>query len=108
MKPALDSALPCARAGLGCIVRIRDLRFYLLLAWLFGQNWAARAQLAHGIDPANLGKGDWIWEMSACQTALGLGSPQAVLNYEAAKGMQWLTVKGADGGDTASWSQFNS
>jgi len=80
----------------------------MVLSCLLGHGLAAQAQLAHGIDPTNLGKGDWIWEMSACQTALGVSTPQAVINYEAAKGMRWITVKGADGGDTASWTQFNT
>src|SRR5437899_1601591 len=80
----------------------------LVLIILLGHGFAAQAQLANGIDPTNLGKGDWIWEMSACQTALGVSTPQAVINYEAARGMRWITVKGADGGDTASWAQFNT
>src|SRR6266700_1413387 len=79
-----------------------------VLPLLLGHCVAARAQLANVIDPTKHGKGDWIWEMSACQTALGVSTPQAVINYEAAKGMRWITVKGADGGDTASWTQFNT
>jgi len=66
-----------------------------------------RAALLHGIDPNNLGKGDWIWQMSSCQAALGVANAQGVIDYEAARGMQWITVKGADGGNTNSWTQFN-
>jgi hypothetical protein len=62
----------------------------------------------HGVNATNLGKGDWIYQMSDCQSALGFTSPQEVLNYEAAKGVQWVAVKGADGTNTNSWMQFNS
>jgi hypothetical protein len=31
---------------------------------------APRPKLANGINPNNLGKGDWIWEMSACERQL--------------------------------------
>lgn len=59
-----------------------------------------------GVDPANLGKGDWIWQMPSCQTALGVPDVQGVIDYEKNKGMQWITVKCGDGGST--WSQFNA
>lgn len=54
--------------------------------------------LAHGIDPANLGKGDWLWQMSSAQTniaqQLGVASvtSQQVFNYLHNKGMQWVIV----------------
>lgn len=64
------------------------------------------AQLDNGIVATNVGKGDWIWEMSACETALGVATPQAVLQYEANKGMQWIAVKAGDG--TNEWPQWNS
>jgi hypothetical protein len=63
------------------------------------------ALLAHGIDPANLGKGDWLWQMSSAQTniAAQLGVPsvtsQQVFNYLHDKGMQWVIVKAGDGND---------
>src|SRR5438552_14948613 len=101
-------ALSLARPLLCRRVSVFDHYFFIALLLLLASASGVRAQLDHGIDPTNLGKGDWIWVMSSCQTAVGLASPQAVINYEAAKGMQWITVKGADGGDTASWTQFNT
>lgn len=59
-----------------------------------------------GVDPANLGKGDWIWQLPSCQTALGVADVQGVIDYEKNKGMQWITVKCGDGGST--WAQFNA
>ena len=55
------------------------------------------AMLTNGVDPNNLGQGDWIWEMASCETALGVSTPQAVIDYEATNGMQWVCVKAADG-----------
>ena len=61
--------------------------------------------LDNNVDPNNLGQGDWIWEMPACETALGVSTPQAVIDYEANRGMQWVTVKAGDG--VNEWSQWN-
>ena len=66
----------------------------------------AAGALANGVDPNNLGQGDWIWEMPSCETALGVSTAQAVIDYEAGRGMQWVTVKAGDG--TSEWSQWNS
>jgi hypothetical protein len=65
-----------------------------------------KALLDGGIDPANLGKGDWIWQMSSCMTALGVSSVQGVIDYEKNRGMKWITVKCGDSGNI--WSQFNT
>src|SRR3954470_14280021 len=65
----------------------------------------ARA-LDNSVDPWNMGKGDWIWQMPASQTAVGANSVQELIDYEKARGMQWLTVKCGDGGSI--WTQFNS
>ena len=64
--------------------------------------------LDNGIDPANLGKGDWIWQLPNCEASLGLvnGDVQDVINYEKSEGMQWITVKCGDG--TNIWTQFTS
>lgn len=76
-----------------------------LLVGLFGAGSASGA-LVNGVDPNNLGQGDWIWVVSSCETALGVATPQAVIDYEARKGMQWVTVKAGDGPNE--WSQWNS
>ena len=62
--------------------------------------------LDHGVDPADLGKGDWIWQMPQTETHLGVSSVQAVIDYEKGMGMQWVTVKCGDGANV--WSQFNA
>jgi|GEM_PF-872065 len=54
--------------------------------------------LDNGVDAANLGKGDWIWQMGSCISSLGVADIQGVINYEKNKGMQWITVKCGDGG----------
>ncbi len=56
--------------------------------------------LYNNVDPANLGKGDWIWQMSTTESHLGLaaGDVQGVINYETNLHVQWITVKSCDGG----------
>ena len=54
------------------------------------------------VDPANLGKGDWIYVL-ANETNQLEGTVSAVTNvqslmyYEASQGMQWVTVKASSG-----------
>ncbi len=69
---------------------------------------ASELVLDNGVDPANLGKGDWIWQMPTTISHLGLasGDVQGVIDYEKSLGMKWITVKCGDGGGI--WSQFNS
>ncbi len=59
-----------------------------------------------GIDPANLGKGDWIWQIPNCISALGVGNVQGLIDYEKNRGMKWITVKCGNGGSV--WTQFNA
>ncbi len=77
----------------------------VLAFFVFGAERAS-ATLTNGVDPNNLGQGDWIWEISSCESALGVSTPQAVIDYEATNGMQWVCVKAGDG--TSEWSQWNS
>jgi hypothetical protein len=57
------------------------------------------------IDAANLGKGDWIWQIGSAETNLGVsGSVQGLVDKEKAAGMDWITVKCGDGDSI--WSQF--
>ena len=66
----------------------------------------APALLDAGVNPTNLGKGDWIWQMPSCISALGVADVQGVIDYEKNRGMQWITVKCGDSGNI--WSQFNT
>jgi hypothetical protein len=82
----------------------------LLFALAAASVFPVRAQtlLAHGINPANLGKGDWIYQVSATENRLNISTTQDLINYEAGMGMQWITVKCADGSNTNDWSQFST
>src|SRR5438445_2252432 len=64
--------------------------------------------LDNGVDPSNLGKGDWIWQVPNAEANVGATSVQGLVNFEATKGVRFVIVKGADGGDTADWTQFNT
>ncbi len=73
----------------------------LLLLWAACPG--ARAVVFDGaVDPANLGKGDWIYVL-ANETNQLEGTVSAVTNiqslmyYEASLGMQWVTVKASSG-----------
>ena len=37
--------------------------------------------LDNNVDPNNLGQGDWIWQVPSCETALGVATPQAVIDH---------------------------
>ena len=65
-----------------------------------------RLVLDNGVNPTNLGKGDWIWQMPQTQTRLGVSTVQAVIDYEKSMGFQWITVKCGNGGSI--WTQFDA
>lgn len=65
----------------------------------------------NGVDPANLGKGDWIWQLPTCTNQLGgyvssVTNLQSLIDWEKARDMQWITVKCGDGGSI--WTQFTA
>ncbi len=53
------------------------------------------------------GKGDWIVDMRAAKANLGVSTVQEVIDYEKNAGMQWITVKYADGNNSAGWIAAN-
>jgi hypothetical protein len=55
--------------------------------------------LDNGIDPANLGKGDWIYILANATSAYG-GSTASLMAYEKSQGMNYLIIKAGEG-DTA-------
>lgn len=61
---------------------------------------------AFGVDPANLGKGDWIWRIADARASAGAATDAELFAYLRNKGMKWVAVKAADG--TGTWSQFSS
>jgi len=65
----------------------------------------------NGVDPAALGKGDWIWQMPTCTNRLGGYIPavtnvQSLMDWEKNHGMDWIAVKCGNGGII--WSQFDT
>lgn len=75
----------------------------LVLALPFFQLPVAGVIRDGGIDPSNLGKGDWIYILSNAQNQLG-GNAPAVSNltslmiYEKNQGLQYLIIKSAEEG----------
>jgi hypothetical protein len=65
-----------------------------------------KVKLYNNVDPANLGKGDWIWEIPETESRLGVSNVQGIIDYEVSMGMKWITVKCGDGNNI--WTQFNS
>lgn len=70
-----------------------------------------------GINPANLGKGDWIWYVSWATNKLGGAVPEVVnlptlMNYYKARGLQFIIVKAGTGSTNFNGGgpgpQFNS
>ena len=92
----------------------------LMLALLF--RWDASAAQVPirdgGINPANLGKGDWIWHVSWATNKLGGVAPSVVnfptlMSYYKSQGLHYTIVKAGTGstnffGDKHSAPQFNS
>ena len=92
-----------------------------LLAWaalLVGLIPALAAPLRDGgIDPSNLGKGDWIWYVSAATNKLGGNVPSVVnlptlMNFYKSQGLQYVIVKAGTGSTNFNGGftspQFNS
>lgn len=70
-----------------------------------------------GVNPANLGKGDWIWYVSWATNRLGGAAPSVVnvptlMAYYKAQGLQYIVVKAGTGSTNflggGSSPQFNS
>src|SRR5205814_7122910 len=63
-----------------------------------------------GVDPYNLGKGDWVYQVSATEKSTGTTSVQGLVDYLKAKGLKWIAVKAGDGNNgpnTSFYTQFN-
>src|SRR4051795_11547049 len=75
----------------------------------------------YGVDPANMGKGEWIWQIPSAEKNTGTTTVQGLADYLKDKGVRWVIVKAGDAnngpifnyGDmtapptTGSWTQFN-
>jgi Ig-like domain from next to BRCA1 gene len=59
--------------------------------------------LANGVNPTNMGKGDWTFYLSDAESNLGQSSVQALFNYEASQGVRFVVCKAQDGTSTGEW-----
>jgi hypothetical protein len=67
-------------------------------------------QLVGGVDPYNMGKGDWIWQISSAMTNTQTTTVPDLMKYLKARGMKWVIVKAGDANNgpvTGTWTQFN-
>lgn len=78
---------------------------------------AAQARvLDGGVDPANLGKGEWLWQLSNCTNKMKGQEPSVVniptmMDFLKGKGIQFIIVKAGTGSTnfpSASNKQFNA
>jgi hypothetical protein len=79
------------------------------------------ASTGTGIDPANMGKGDWIWRVGSATANLGANTVLELAQTMKNAGFKWVIVKAGDGNDgplldygdgtssptEGSWTQFN-
>ena len=85
------------------IARLSQLLFVLTLASLAASAHAQSFPIRDGgINPANLGKGDWIYFVSAATNKLGGAAPSVVniptlMSYYKSKGLQYIIVKAGTG-----------
>src|SRR5205809_3088072 len=69
------------------------------------------ASIVGGVDPNNMGKGHWIWQISAAETNTGSSTVQGMVDYLKSKNFKWIIVKAGDGNSgpvTGTWTQFNT
>lgn len=64
--------------------------------------------LDNGVNPTNMGKGDWYFYLQDAETNLGYTNVQALFNYEASQGVQFVVVKAQDGTTTGDWGYSSS
>lgn len=79
------------------------------------------ASTGTGVDPANMGKGDWIWRVNAATVNLGAETVLELAQKMRDAGFKWVIVKAGDGDDgpllnygdgtvsptLGSWEQFS-
>src|SRR5438552_17641411 len=72
--------------------------------------------LDNGVDPGNLGKGDWIYSLSQATNQLGgnvatVHDLTSLMVFEKSQGMNFIVVKAGDGADdfpSPAFPQFTS
>ncbi|MDB6121455.1 MAG: Fibronectin type domain protein [Pedosphaera sp.] len=73
-----------------------------VLTMAFAAQQVSGQILDNGVEPANLGKGDWIYFLSTATNKLGGNVPAvtnvaSLMSYEKSKGMSFIVVKAGDG-----------
>src|SRR3954466_6534819 len=72
---------------------------------------SAPGQLVGGVDPYNMGKGDWIWKVDAAETKTRTPTVPQLMTYLKNKGFKWIIVKAGNANDgpvSGSWgTNFN-
>ncbi|WP_150107424.1 immunoglobulin domain-containing protein [Pedosphaera parvula] len=77
--------------------RMRGALFVLGLLFCLAVSQTRAVVLENGIDPANIGKGDWIYVLSTATSQHG--GLDGLMAYEKSQGMNYLIVKAGDGSD---------
>src|SRR4030095_10133709 len=103
----------CPSTGMG-----RSLRLGLVLLFSLASSGEAQPVIRDGgINPANLGKGDWIYFVSQATNKLGGAAPSVVniptlMSFYKAQGLQYVIIKSGTGSTNfnggESVPQFNS
>jgi uncharacterized protein (DUF2141 family) len=65
--------------------------------------------LVGGVDPYAMGKGDWVFQISAAMSNTGTKTVPELMTYFKNKGLKWIVVKAGDGNSgpvTGNWKQF--
>ncbi|EEF60560.1 beta strand repeat-containing protein [Pedosphaera parvula] len=81
----------------GCGSRMRGVLFVLGLLFALATSETRAVVLENGIDPANLGKGDWIYILSNATSQHG--GLDGLMAYEKSQGVNYLILKAGDGSD---------
>jgi hypothetical protein len=90
---------------------------WVSLAATLGMALTAQGRaLDGGVDPANLGKGEWLWQLSNCTNKMNNQVPSVVdiptmMDFLKGKGLQFIIVKAGTGSTnfpSASNKQFNT
>ena len=107
VAPTMTTKFDADSAQVGCPFKHRGLlrslewlRFLVLL--LIPMGGAMGVIRDGGIDPANLGKGDWVYYVSLCTSQMGgnvpsVNSVASFMAYEKSQGIRYIVVKAGTG-----------
>jgi len=84
----------------------RLCRSALLLLLLLALQAASLVGAQAVIDPANMGKGEWIYIIGSARTSAGVTTNAQLMTFLKNKGVKWISVKCGDYGTW--WTQFDA